>query len=113
MVIDWSTERCTTFGKEGHESSDCWLNYSLAHQDRNIENIAFHLSTKGKKWVTNIKDPYCNPRFLLDGSSRVPSPRPQEANSKFMKLLLSSVIDKNIIDNNSPSDYLKVFITLL
>ena len=58
-AVDWTIVHCDTCGMQGHETSKCWLDIPPAHSDRNIETIAFELSTKGKQWALNPKGPYC------------------------------------------------------
>jgi hypothetical protein len=48
-TADWSKSHCDTCGMPGHETPKCWLDNPPAHSDRNIETIAFELSTKGKQ----------------------------------------------------------------
>jgi hypothetical protein len=116
-VADWTKPHCDTCGQPNHITAKCFADYPPAHPDRNIENnIAFELSTNGLQWIANDNGPFCNKNFLLSGKARVPpviatteQPRQQ---SKLLTTMLTTVLDKVILNKTDQSDYLSIFITL-
>ena len=63
---------CNGCGWWSHQVATC----KSLHPDRNQQPMAFHLSDKGKQWMSNVKfGPFVNPNFLLNGE---PYRKPQE-----------------------------------
>ena len=93
---------------QGHETSKCWLDIPPAHSDRNIETIAFELSTKGKQWALNPKGPYCPAKWYLNGKPRVVPAKPattgQQHHSKLFATMLTTILDKVKLNKTNHCD---------
>jgi transposase InsO family protein len=114
--VDWSIAHCDTCGMQSHVTQKCWLDNPPAHTDRNVEPVAFEVSSKGKQWALNDKGPFCPAKWYLNGKPRLPPAKPdkkgQPQQSKSWATVLTTILDEMKLKQTSHSDYLSIFISL-